>query len=525
MTPPWRWRLQTQLMMVFMLAITLILALACGLFYQQASGIVRDQLKERLMMAAGIAASNLDAATQDRIRSADAPEYRQVKDHLNRMRAQSPGIRDLYTMRVSSGPDWHFVVSAEPPESKAFSPYGAPYPVAEVPGLLESVSGLSASRAVYEDAYGVWLSGYAPIREPNGQVRYVVGVDISAKEVLAKEAAMLRISLGVFGLGLIVSFAASVWLARFLNEPIGQLVRGTRLAAVGDLNARVPEDRKDELGELAHAFNLMLGELNRQRDELREQERMRGELATARRIQQAMLPASAPESGSLNIDFFAESASEVGGDYFDFLPVGEHQMAIAIGDVTGHGVPAALLMAVVRSCLHTQVLTNHRVTDVMKVANNLVRSSSLERQLMTFFYSILDTRTGILTYANAGHLHPYLYRAATGAVEVLPSASYPLGVRDNASYPEKQVQLYPGDLLVFYSDGIIEAKSPEGEEFGFDRMEGLVQRLGAHTADRFVQDLLAEWRQFAFEGKVQPTEDDVTVVAVKLAQATVPVLS
>jgi sigma-B regulation protein RsbU (phosphoserine phosphatase) len=212
----------------------------------------------------------------------------------------------------------------------------------------------------------------------------------------------------------------------------------------------------------------------------------------------------------------------VGGDYFDFLPVGEHQMAIAIGDVTGHGVPAALLMAVVRSCLHTQVLTNHRVIDVMKVANSLVRSSSLDRQLMTFFYSILDTRTGILTYANAGHLHPYLYRASTGAVEILPSASYPLGVRSNASYPEKQVQLYPGDLLVFYSDGIIEAKSPEGEEFGFDRLEGYVRTLGAHSADRFVRDLLTEWRQFAFEGKEQPTEDDVTVVAVKLAEAQVP---
>ncbi|MNK48257.1 Phosphoserine phosphatase RsbU [compost metagenome] len=512
-------------MMVFMLAITLILALACGLFYQQAGGLIRAQLKERLMMVASVVASEIDVEAHERIRSEDDPEYRQIKDQLNHMRGRSPSIRDLYTMRVSSGPDWHFAVSAEPPESKAFSPLGAPYTVSQVPGLAESLSGLSSSHAVYKDEYGVWLSGYAPIVEKDGNVRIVVGVDISAQEVLAQEGLMLRIILGVFGVGLVVAFGTSVWLARFLNKPIGQLVLGTRLAAEGDLTARVPEDRMDELGELAHAFNLMLNELNRQRDELREQERMRGELATARRIQQAMLPASAPESGSLNIDFFAESASEVGGDYFDFLPVGEHQMAIAIGDVTGHGVPAALLMAVVRSCLHTQVLTNHRVVDVMKVANNLVRSSSLERQLMTFFYSILDTRTGTLTYANAGHLHPYLYRAATGEVETLPSASYPLGVRDNASYPEKQVQLHPGDLLVFYSDGIIEAMNPEGEEFGFDRMEGLVRRMGGNSADRFVKDLLSEWRQFAFAGKEQPTEDDVTVVAVKLSEAEIPALS
>ncbi len=508
-------------MMVFMLAITLILALACGLFYLQTSGLIREQLRERLMVTAGIIAKDVDAEAHERIRSANDPEYRKLWDRFQGLLEVHPTIRVIYTLRASRGTQWHFVLDSEDPSSELASTYGTPYDISNEPEIADGLKGLSASRTILPDEYGVWLSGYAPIKDKNGVVHSILGVDMSAKEVLAKERQMLRIILGVFGVGLVVAFGASVWLATFLNKPIGQLVHGTRLAAEGDLNARVPEDRQDELGELAHAFNLMLGELNRQRDELREQERMRGELATARRIQQAMLPASAPESGSLNIDFFAESASEVGGDYFDFLPVGEHQMAIAIGDVTGHGVPAALLMAVVRSCLHTQVLTNHRVTDVMKVANNLVRSSSLERQLMTFFYSILDTRTGILTYANAGHLHPYLFRAATGAVEILPSASYPLGVRSNATYAEKQVQLYPGDLLVFYSDGIIEAKSPEGEEFGFDRMEGYVRTLGANSADRFVQDLLAEWRQFAFEGKEQPTEDDVTVVAVKLAGAEV----
>jgi sigma-B regulation protein RsbU (phosphoserine phosphatase) len=505
-----------------MAAITLILTLACGLFYWQTSALIRHQLRERLMITAGIVASNLDAALHERIRSQSDPEYQAIREQLIQMRAISPTIRDIYTMRPSAGPEWHFIVDAESPDSALFSAYGAPYEVKQEPGILGSLAGLSASKDLYADEYGVWLSGYAPIRGQDGLVPAIVGVDMSAAEVLAKEAEVRRIILVVFGLGLVVAFGASVWLASFLNKPIGQLVKGTRLAAEGDLMAQVPEDRKDELGELAHAFNVMLGELNRQREELREQERMRGELATARRIQQAMLPTSAPDSGSLNIDFFAESASEVGGDYFDFLPVGEHQMAIAIGDVTGHGVPAALLMAVVRSCLHTQVLTSHRVSDVMKVANSLVRSSSLERQLMTFFYSILDTRTGVLTYANAGHLHPYLYRAATGTVETLPSGSYPLGVRDGTTYAEKQVQLQPGDLLVFFSDGIIEAQSPAGEEFGFDRMEGLVCRLGPQPADRFVKGLLGEWRQFTLAAKEQPTEDDVTVVAVKLASADVP---
>ncbi|MGE5708425.1 MAG: SpoIIE family protein phosphatase, partial [Bacteroidota bacterium] len=274
-------------------------------------------------------------------------------------------------------------------------------------------------------------------------------------------------------------------------------------------------NRQDELGQLARSFNHMLAELAQKQQELKEQERVLQELATARKIQQAMLPTEPPASGSLNIDFYAESASEVGGDYFDFLPLENGKMAFAIGDVTGHGVPAALLMAMVKSCLHTQVLANHRVADVMAVANNTVHKSSYDRRLMTFFYSILDIRTGLLTFANAGHLHPYLYRASTGEVLTLASSSYPLGVRPNVAYPEQSIQLEVGDLLVFYSDGIIEAQNPRGEEFGFDRMESLIQELGDGRANELVHELLKRWRSYVFEGNVQPTEDDVTVVAVK----------
>ncbi|HEY9854927.1 MAG TPA: PP2C family protein-serine/threonine phosphatase, partial [Stenomitos sp.] len=222
----------------------------------------------------------------------------------------------------------------------------------------------------------------------------------------------------------------------------------------------------------------------------------------------------APESKTLNIDFYAQSASEVGGDYFDFLPLDDHQMALVIGDVTGHGVPAALLMAMVRSCLHTQVLSNHQISDVMRVANSTVYKGSYERRLMTFFYSILDTESGLLRFANAGHLHPYLFRAQDRQVQHLDVSSYPLGVKATSNYPEQQIQLSDGDLLLFYSDGIIEAVNPQGEEFGFDRMEEMIAQLGHLGASDIVKSLIVEWRRFTEEGE-RPPEDDVTVVAVK----------
>jgi sigma-B regulation protein RsbU (phosphoserine phosphatase) len=262
----------------------------------------------------------------------------------------------------------------------------------------------------------------------------------------------------------------------------------------------------------------MLGELAQKQQELKEQERVLQELATARKIQQAILPSEAPESKTLNIDFYAQSASEVGGDYFDFLPLDDHQMAIVIGDVTGHGVPAALLMAMVRSCLHTQVLSNHQISDVMRVANSTVYKGSYERRLMTFFYSILDTQSGLLRFANAGHLHPYLFRAEDAQVQQLDVSSYPLGVKANSIYPEQQVQLSDGDLMVFYSDGIIEAMNPQGEEFGFERMEEAIARHGHLCATDIVNSLLLDWRRFTMDGERAP-EDDVTVVAVKFQHA------
>ncbi|HEY9766239.1 MAG TPA: PP2C family protein-serine/threonine phosphatase, partial [Chroococcales cyanobacterium] len=187
-----------------------------------------------------------------------------------------------------------------------------------------------------------------------------------------------------------------------------------------------------------------------------------------------------------------------------------------IGDVTGHGVPAALLMAMVKSCLHTQVLSNYRVSDVMEVANNAVFKSTFDRRLMTFFYSILDTKKGILTFANAGHLYPYLFRASTKEVLSLEVSSYPLGVRPNTVYKEESVRVDDGDILVFYSDGIIEAMNALKEEFGFDRLEKIIRESGDRSASEIVKELLLRWRIFVSEGEAQPTEDDVTVVVVKM---------
>jgi sigma-B regulation protein RsbU (phosphoserine phosphatase) len=504
-------------MLAFMATLTLILSLACWIFYNEAINVFRTQLQERLTSAAGLASYSIDSALHSQVKSEKDPAYFTIKKQLIRIKQALPYEGDVYTMKPVKGSDWEFLVDAADPKDGVFSHFKEPYNIGSETELQDAIYKPTVSKKLYRDKYGIWLSGYAPLPDAKGKPYACVALDMSAQDVLDREVLLLRISLGIFIFGLIAAGITSMLLAKFLNRPIEQLVKATTLVSDGDLSVRVPEDRPDELGQLARSFNKMLRELAQKQQELQEQERVLQELATARKIQQAMLPSEAPSSKTLNIDFYAQSASEVGGDYFDFLPLDDHQMAIVIGDVTGHGVPAALLMAMVRSCLHTQVLSNHQIADVMRVANNTVYQGTYERRLMTFFYSILDTRTGILRFANAGHLYPLHYQAQTRTVEQLEFASYPLGVKPNTNYKENQVQLFAGDMLVFYSDGIIEAQNPEEEQFGFDRLEESITKHGHLHANDIVKNLLADWKTFTKDGD-RPPEDDVTVVVVKFQQ-------
>lgn len=524
-----RLSLQTRLALVFVIMASVLLVGTIGTYYFTASRTFRQELRERLMGTASTTATLLDGAEHASLKSERDPAYLRIQALLKRIKAANPDVRYLYTMRLDDSGTWRFVVDATPSGDPDHSALNEAYVADDADADATMRAGLASSAAdetFHADKYGTWLSGYAPIKDRDGRVSGIVGVDLSARRVLREEGQLVNIALFILGAGFLFALAISVWVARILTRPVSQLVAGTRRVAEGDLSVRVPQDRSDELGDLARSFNEMIGAIATHREELKETERMSQELATARKIQQAMLPTSAPFDKSLNIDFYLETSTEVGGDYFDFLPLGDNKLAFVIGDVTGHGVPAALLMAVIKSCLHTQVLTNHKVSEVMTIANSILHQSSFERRFMTFFYSILNTETGRLTYANAGHLYPYLYRHATGDLFTLEMASYPLGVRPMLVVKEQEVLLEEGDVLFFYSDGIIEAKNGADEEFGFDRLEGLIRMHGSRSAETVKTKILEAWRGFVYDGNAaalatgplaQRSDDDVTIVVVKYA--------
>ncbi len=253
---------------------------------------------------------------------------------------------------------------------------------------------------------------------------------------------------------------------------------------------------------------------NRSLMEVRKrQELMDQELSLARSIQSSMLPDYSPDIPSLEIVGFSSQAEEVGGDYYDYFKISDYEFGLAIGDVNGHGISASLLMAMAKSCLFVQGKIDPSVLTMMNALNGMIFGGTKERLFMTFVYSIFDLHNQTVRLSSAGHHLPYHYQASTKALQpVQLRPAYPLGVREQVKFNEVTVQLAPHDILVFYTDGIIEAHTPSGEEYGFERMEQLILDHSHQSAAEIKAVLLKSYEDW-IQG--QPAEDDLTLVVVK----------
>ncbi len=244
-----------------------------------------------------------------------------------------------------------------------------------------------------------------------------------------------------------------------------------------------------------------------------ERERQRVELETARRIQSSILPELPPRLHGVEIAHAYLPASEVGGDFYDVLALEDGRLAVAVGDVAGHGVSSGLIMAMAKSALDVQVTFDPDVRAVFHTLNRMVYQTARKRLLATLCYLLLDPRRREMVYASAGHLYPYRV-TSRGTVEALESTAYPLGVRSDLEIVPRTAALDPGDILFLFSDGLVEAR-PEGrdEVFGFDRLEESLARH-AHSGVEGLRDgVLADVDRFT--GPI-PREDDQTVLVLRL---------
>jgi sigma-B regulation protein RsbU (phosphoserine phosphatase) len=313
----------------------------------------------------------------------------------------------------------------------------------------------------------------------------------------------------------------------YLVGRLTELRDGADVIGEQSLEHRIRVEPRDELGDLADHFNEMAvrldaaqGKLRRANAELGElnvilSQRIEEELARVRlaaRIQKDLLPKEAPRLAGYDLAGRSIPAQTVGGDYFDFVFMDEAHLALCLGDVSGKGLPASLLMANLQAAIRSQVLACASVTDCLSRTNTLLYRSTDAGKFATAFYCVLDLERHELTFSNAGHNPPLLFRSSRP--ERLEEGGLMLGAFEGAEFVEASCRIEPGDLLVVYSDGITEAMNGDNEEFGEEGLVEVVNRERERSAEDVLDAIVKAALDFTGD-RLQG--DDMTLMVLKRA--------
>ena len=333
-------------------------------------------------------------------------------------------------------------------------------------------------------------------------------LESAIRELRRRQMVLLTLVLTLGGL-------ATLFMISMLLRPISQLRQGFERIGRGDLEHPLEIQDRTELGLLAESVNQMAARLKIAQHEALERQRLASEMEFARRIQSEILPAHPMRCGDFILAGRHRAAAEVGGDYYDLLPLPDGRVGMAIADVCGKGVGGCLVMSMISAVLRT-LRTAYGSPAEMLVALDRSLSGSLRRgSFVTMIYGILDPVTGQLVFASAGHLPVLLFCAQTGALEWRRSRAIPIGaVRGGAlaaRVQDEEISLAPGDMMVQFTDGYSEAMEPKnGEQFGFERIEAVVKqhaRRGAEAVVAALSDRVSEWT-----GAAAPMDDETLLV-------------
>ena len=315
----------------------------------------------------------------------------------------------------------------------------------------------------------------------------------------------------------IASLVAGVSLSRSITGAVHELYQGTQHIKEGNFSYRIPVKGNDQLAELGKSFNTMTENLSRLIVVAQEKERLESELAIAREVQNQLFPKDVPFTRTLELKGVCNPARMVSGDYYDFMSISDSRLAFAIGDVAGKGISAALLMASIQSTMRTQL--NITPDGSAPPPSTALLVSNLNRQLYattspekyaTFYFALYDEATHSLTYTNAGHLSPILLRGSE--FHMMGSTGTVVGAFPIALYGEKTVPLERGDLLVAYTDGIVEPENAYGEMFGEERLKDLVAKYSHTDSSEIIARAMEAVVEWTGAGELQ---DDMTMVVAR----------
>lgn len=376
----------------------------------------------------------------------------------------------------------------------------------------------AAGLQVMEWTSGGWRSETVTLRSRVGFFEAVQGLTRNLQEnpyntiaiIFLAVVAFLFVLFEVLTLGMVISMGRSI------TRALGALGQGTARLREGNLRYRIPIEGRDDLWDLAESFNRMAITLEEARDTEIEKERLEGELALAHQIQARLLPSEAPEIPRTELAGLSLPAREVGGDYYDFVEMPHGRLGLIVADVSGKGVPAALLMSSFRASLLAQDLDDEPGVILARLNSFLHRSVEPGR-FVTAFFGVLDPESGRFVYANAGHNPPYWIRSS-GEIATLREGGLVLGLFGDSKYEHAEIHLAAGDTLALFTDGVTEAQNPDEEMWGDDRFLQVVLRHSQAPCRRIVAEVLRELRRFSGD---ELQSDDITLLLARWSGAPV----
>ena len=485
--PSLAWKIATANILLALFAVFL----AGMLQYRKERRILAATMRQELtqVVASGallIGGEKAEALAQSRAPSVTAP----ITQVFQSLLIASPEVDRIYVL--GSGPDGdpHFLL-------------GQGVGTDTNPGSILSAHareclerGAPVTTDVYEDADVDWFSAFHPLRDRQGRVVAVLGADQRASDLQEEARERLKSILLSGFAAAALAVLLSLFLARSVTRPLNLMAESTAEIAAGNLNIRLNINSHDEVGRLAASFNQMVNRLSvaaadrvRMQQELLEKQKMDQELSLAAEIQRSFQPFAFPCSAWFCTSARTMPAEVVGGDFFDFIDLGDHRQGIAIGDVAGRGIAASIYLARLISDFRAAAARTSSPREALERLNQQLMMRATRGLFVTMTYLVLEPQTGQLCYATGGHL-PMLRRSgATQEVEILyGDQGLPLGIENDASLVDRKIQLAAGDTLLLVTDGVVEALGPDRTEFKMERLAQIF-RGEASGANQLVEDI------------------------------------
>ncbi len=500
--------------------IVITLGLSGYQIYRESTRRWQTDMDTRLERVAQLIAQTVDVDKLGSIRQPldiERPEYRAVARQLQQ--ALTAGNLNWLGIYYRDGDRLFYWVDTDD------TGVGYPFFYA-TPAHLAALENGRPQQVEYTDEFGSYYGFVAPIvaAKANGESTVLGLVEalvyIEARDLLQRDT-LTRV-LGILAVGSLVAVGLALVINIILfNRPLRQLQRGALTLAKGQFGHTIKLRSGDEWGDLAETFNLMSTQLEGLYQERAKQERVQRELEIARNVQQALFPPQLPRIAGLEMAAICQPHRETSGDFYDLVELGNGQVGVVVGDVSGKSIPAAMLMVATQSIIRAEAHNYASPAQVLNQTNTILHHNIPRGMFAAASYARFDAAAQQLVWANAGQVYPFLIhrRSEPSSKTVLryletSGDALPLGMQPAMQYIDHHIKLMAGDTILFFTDGVVEAMNGDHQLYGFERLEALVGALERDvTPEALIEAVLTEVTTFAGPAE---QHDDITLVAIKI---------